>query len=80
MKVCINIKFILFFILSIICLSFFWYFISCFCGIYKNTQTILIKDTVISYILSQKDADLRYNIIRFSSEKPKAEKIIFNPY
>ena len=28
---------------------FFWYFISCFCGVYKNTQIILIKDTLISF-------------------------------
>ncbi len=31
---------------------FFWYFISCFCAVYKNTQIILIKDTIISFILS----------------------------
>ena len=31
---------------------FFWYFISCFCAVYKNTQKILILDTIISFILS----------------------------
>ena len=31
---------------------FFWYFISCFCSVYKNTQIILIKDTLISFGLS----------------------------
>ena len=31
---------------------FFWYFISCFCAVYKNTQMILIKDTLISFALS----------------------------
>ena len=31
---------------------FFWYFISCFCVVYKNTQIILIKDTLISFGLS----------------------------
>ena len=31
---------------------FFWYFISCFCAVYKNTQIILIKDTLISFGLS----------------------------
>ena len=51
-KNCINIKFIIFFILSIIFLSFFWYFISCFCAVYVNTQMILIKDTLISFSLS----------------------------
>ena len=51
-KNCINIKFIIFFILSIIFLSFFWYFISCFCAVYVNTQMILIKDTLVSFALS----------------------------
>ena len=31
---------------------FFWYFISCFCIVYKNTQIILIKDTFLSFFLS----------------------------
>jgi hypothetical protein len=31
---------------------FFWYFISCFCAVYKNTQIILIEDTLISFGIS----------------------------
>ena len=31
---------------------FFWYFISCFCAVYNNTQIILFKDTLISFALS----------------------------
>ena len=31
---------------------FFWYFISCFCAVYKNTQIILIVDSLISFALS----------------------------
>ena len=31
---------------------FFWYFISCFCAVYKNTQMILISDTFVSFALS----------------------------
>ena len=49
---CLKIKFILYFTLSLLFMIFFWYFISCFCGVYKNTQIILIKDTLISYALS----------------------------
>ena len=48
----ITIKFTIFFILSIILLLFFWYFISCFCAVYNNTQSILIKDTLVSFGLS----------------------------
>ena len=31
---------------------FFWYFISCFCAVYYNTQIILIKSTFLSFGLS----------------------------
>ena len=51
-KRCIIIKFIIFFILSNFLLLFFWYFISCFCAVYTNTQSVLIKDTLISFSLS----------------------------
>ena len=49
---CIKIKFGIFFILTVLLLVFFWYYISCFCIVYKNTQLILIKDTLISFGLS----------------------------
>ena len=49
---CLKIKFIIFFIISFLFMSFFWYYISCFCSVYKNTQIILIKDTSISFGLS----------------------------
>ena len=48
----LNIKFILFFVLAFIELIFFWYYITCFCGIYINTQTHLIKDSLISFLTS----------------------------
>ena len=51
-KKCIIIKFVIFFILSNILLLSFWYFISCFCAVYTNTQKILFKDTFISFGLS----------------------------
>ena len=49
---CIKIKFIIYFIISFLLMLFFGYFISCFCAVYKNTQTILFKDTLISFALS----------------------------
>ena len=48
----LKIKFLLYFILSSIFLLFFWYYLSMFCAIYKNTQIHLIKDTLFSFILS----------------------------
>jgi hypothetical protein len=51
MKV-IKIKIIIFFCLSFLLMLFLWYFISCFCSIYHNTQKILIKDTLITFSMS----------------------------
>jgi len=48
----INIKFILYFIIGIIFNLFFWYYLSIFCAVYRNTQYHLIKDTLISFGLS----------------------------
>ena len=48
----IKIKFILFFITSFFLLLLFLYYISCFCGVYINTQIHLIKDTIISFAIS----------------------------
>jgi hypothetical protein len=42
-------KFIAFFVLSFIFLMFFWYYLSCFCAVYENTQIHLIKDTIMSF-------------------------------
>ena len=43
------IQFIFFFIISFIFILLFWYYLGCFCAVYKNTQYHLIKDTLISY-------------------------------
>ena len=51
-KLCLKTKLLLFYIISSLLMLFFWYFISCFCAVYKNTQIILIKDTLISFGLS----------------------------
>ena len=52
LKKCIRIKLVFYFILSTFFLLFFWYYISMFCAIYVNTQIHLIKDTLISFIMS----------------------------
>ena len=49
---CIKIKLIIFFALDFIFLLAFWYYLSCFCALYKNTQIHLIKDTLSSFALS----------------------------
>ena len=46
------IKFILYFIIDFMLLLFFWYYISMFGVIYRNTQIHLLKDTLMSFGLS----------------------------
>ena len=48
----LKLKFVLFFIIIFVFLLVFWYYISCFCAVYKNTQIYLLKDTMISFGLS----------------------------
>ena len=46
---CIKIKYIIFFILNFILLGLFWYYLTCFNAIFKNSQIYLIENTVISF-------------------------------
>ena len=47
-----NIKFNIYYIVSFILLVLFWYFISAFCAVYKNSQITLIENTFSSFVLS----------------------------
>ena len=48
----LRIKFVFFFIVNYLLLFIFWFYLSSFCAVYKNTQTYLIKDVIISFALS----------------------------
>ena len=48
----IRIKFIFFYIINFLLLFVFWYYLACFCAVYKNTQIYLIKDVFISFGLT----------------------------
>ena len=52
LKKILTIKYILYFIISFILLIFFWYYISIFGLIYKNSQIHILKDTLMSIGLS----------------------------
>ena len=45
-------KFNLFFFISLIFMVLFWYYISTFCAVYKNTQITLILNTLICFIFT----------------------------
>ena len=48
----LNCKFLSFFIIIFILLCVFWYYVGCFCAVYKNTQIHLLTDTLISFATS----------------------------
>ena len=48
----IKFKFVYYFTLSFFMIAFFWYFISAFCAVYKNTQIILLEDILFSFLLN----------------------------
>ena len=48
----LKIKFVFYFILSFILLSFFWDYVSMFNAVYRNTQFLLLKDTIMGFGLS----------------------------
>ena len=77
---CIIIKFIVFFLLSVFLLLFFWYFISCFCAVFTNTQMILIKDTLVSFALSMAypfAINLLPGMVRIPALRAKNKKILY---
>ena len=51
-KRCIIIKYIIFYFLCLLFLFLFWYILSSFGAVYKNTQLYLIKNTLISFAFS----------------------------
>ena len=72
----LKIKFISFFIVTLLLLLLFCYYISCFCGIYTNTQIHLLKDSVIGFGLSLLDPFWQWfllGIIRVYALKNKNE-------
>ena len=48
----LKIKFAFFYLIIFVLLVMFWYYVTCFCGIYRNTQMHLIKDSLCSFSTS----------------------------
>ena len=49
---CLKIKLTIFFVLNFLFVIFFWYYLSSFCAVYRNTQIHLFKDVSLSFLLS----------------------------
>ena len=79
-KKCLKIKFMIFIIVGFILLFFFWYYLSCFCSVFVNTQIPLLKDTIISYGLSMIypfGLNLLPGLLRIPSLKKDNRKLIY---
>jgi hypothetical protein len=79
----LRVKFIIYFIISSILVLFFWYYLAMFCAIYRNTQSHLIKDTLLSFVLSLLYPFVIYLLpgifrIRSLSDKDSKKKYIYN--
>ena len=47
----VKLKLAVFFIITFLFFSFYWYLISAFCAVYNNTQIIYLKDFISSFII-----------------------------
>ena len=80
LKKCIVIKYTSFFIIGIVFVIFFWYYLSSFCAVYKNSQICLIINTTICFSLSflyPLIINLVPGIFRIVSLKDKNNKLLF---
>ena len=80
LKKCLKIKLIIFIIIRFIILVFFWYYLSCFCSVFVNTQLPLIKDTIIGYEFSMLypfGLNLIPGILRIPALRTYDRKIIY---
>ena len=77
---CLRLKFNLFFIIGFVFLCLFWYFVSAFCAVYRNTQKTYFKNCLLSFSLSMLYRFIE-NIIpallRVKSLKMKNGKCVF---
>ena len=76
---CMYIKLIIFYVFTFIFFVIYWYIITIFCGVYRNTQKHFIKDSVISFsiclvypfVLYFISASLRICSLRYYKRKLK---------
>ena len=57
---CIRKKLVSFFVFTFLLFLFYWYFISAFCAVYQNTQTIFLRDSMISFLTAFIDPFIIY--------------------
>ena len=73
-------KITIYFVIGFVFLIFFWYFISAFCAVYKNTQVIYLKNCSISFCISMLYPfliSLVPGLFRIPSLKSGKDKILY---
>ena len=76
----LKIKFTIFLLYNIIILFIYWFYLGCFCAVYKNTQIHIIKDTAISFgtsLITPFGIYLLPSIFRILSLRKKKREILF---
>ena len=76
----LRLKITIYFVIGFILLIFFWYFISAFCAVYKNTQVIYLKNCSISFCISMLYPfliSLLPGLFRIPSLKSGKDKILY---
>ena len=74
---CIKCKIISFYIFSFVLFSFYWYTITAFCAVFKNTQEMYVTDSISSFIMGLIYPFILYILptgLRFLSLLPKETK------
>ena len=77
----IKVKFVFLFIIFAALLTLFFFYLGCFCAVYKNTQIHLIKDTIISFstsVIYQIFIYLLPSIFRINSLKSRKKECMYN--
>ena len=77
----IKVKFVFLFIIFAALLTLFFFYLGCFCSVYKNTQIYLIKDTIISFSTSMIYQIFIYllpSLFRINSLKNRKKECMYN--
>ena len=80
-KRCLLIKYIIFYISSLVFLIVFWYYLSSFCAVYQNTQIYLAINAILSFIISciyPLIFNLLPSFLRINALKNKHNEFLYN--
>ena len=77
---CIKLKLNFFILFTFIMLTFYWYTVTCFCSVYKNTQIAFIKDSFLSFCLLLLNPFILYlfpSLLRIISLKFHMKRLLY---